>query len=71
MSKIEENPDNIYRCPCGSGKEPQDCCFKGVSGPPKAPRFPLKNQDLIISDFYKAKKITFIKSKKSIFLFSD
>jgi hypothetical protein len=40
------NSDNIYKCPCGSGKEPQDCCFKDLSGPPKAPRFPLKNQDL-------------------------
>jgi hypothetical protein len=60
MSKIEENSDNIYRCPCGSGKEPQDCCFKNYSGPPKAPRFPLKNQNLIISDFSKYNQIELI-----------
>ena len=70
MSKIEENPDNIYRCPCGSGKEPQDCCFKNLSGPPKPPRFPLKNQNLIISDFSKYDQIELISALAGLQIYS-
>jgi hypothetical protein len=70
MSKIEENSDNIYKCPCGSGKEPQDCCFKDLSGPPKAPRFPLKNQDLIISDFSKYSQIELISALAGLQIYS-
>src|SRR5208337_874922 len=70
MSNIKENPDNIYRCPCGSGKEPQDCCFKGLSGPPKAPSFPLKNQNLIISDFLKYIQIELISALAGLQIYS-
>jgi len=70
MSKIEENSDNIYRCPCGSGKEPQDCCFKDLSEPPKAPRFPLKNQDWIISDFSKYNQIELISALAGLQIYS-
>jgi hypothetical protein len=70
MSKIEQSSDNIYRCPCGSGKEPQDCCFKGLSGPPKAPRFPLKNQNLIISDFSKYNQIELISAIAGLQIYS-
>jgi len=70
MPKIEENSDNVYRCPCGSGKEPQDCCFKDLSGPPKAPRFPLKKQALMISDFSRYDPIELISALAGLQIYS-
>jgi hypothetical protein len=69
VSKLTEQSDNIYKCPCGSGKQPQDCCFKNGL-PPNNPRFPLNNQNLIISDFSKYNQIELISALAGLQLYS-
>ncbi|WP_321507074.1 hypothetical protein [uncultured Methanoregula sp.] len=59
MPKHSEIADHIYKCPCGSGKLPQDCCFKDPS-PRNGPLFPVKNQKSILSEFSKFKQIELI-----------
>lgn len=62
-------PDYIYRCPCGSGKEPQDCCFKNAPPNPQEPRFPIARQNQIVAAFSNFQQIHLISALAGLQIF--
>lgn len=59
MSKKPEPPNYLFTCPCGSGKLPQDCCFKNLRQQ-KGPLFPLPNQKSVLKEFSKYNQVELI-----------